>query len=401
MKVDMISAIASERFGGVEKYALNVLRHFSKMKTRYTFRLVNYPPSVAKEFPFENRSVPYGSRDIARILLSRRGPELLRDSLSYVRHAVDYTRDIPNKLMRYRRQMGYSFGLREGGSLDIVHSLDHFIPYFVRAKCVIGTIHDLGPLRKGELYPKSYLFYHIVEFPWQLKRCDKVAVDSPGTLEDAHLLYGIPLDKLVLMPLGVDDSFKRVDPSDALKKHGINTPYVFYPVGTVEPRKNIQAAIEAMRIVRRELRTQHILVLMGRRLINYPEVDKAVEAGVKEGLVKDLGYVEQSDVPAIYSGADLVIYPSLYEGFGLPILESMACGTPTVVSRIDAHEFVGGDAAYFFANTTSEAIAKSIVRLAGDEQLRSRLSAAGLKHAAGFRWENTAKKILDLYDSVL
>jgi glycosyltransferase involved in cell wall biosynthesis len=399
MRVDLITPISSEEFAGVEKYAINILRNFAEMKTHHVFRLINFPPSLAAKYPFENRLISYGSKDVFRYMLSRRVPYFLHSTLVYL-GVAGFRNSMRDFVSGYLRQVGYSLRLEDMGGSEIMHALTHFVPRFVRAKHVLATVHDLGPLRIPHLYPRSYVNYMKREFPWQLKICDRIVVESPATLEDVHEFYDIPRDRLVLIPLGVDDSFKRVDSRAVLQKYGIGTPYIFYPIGTIEPRKNLEAVIKAVHNVRERLGTSHVLVLTGRTLVQYPDLERVVEKGIASGIVRSLGHVAQDDMSPLYSGAELVVYPSIFEGFGLPILESMACGTPVAVSRIKAHEFVGGDAAYFLGDTTSDSIAEGITSLITDQQLRHRLVEMGLKRAARFSWEQTAKRMLDVYDSL-
>ena len=399
MRIDLITPISSEKFAGVEKYAVNLLRHFAGMKTQHTFRLVNFPESMAASYQFENRIIAYGSRDVVGHLLSGRAARFAFSSFEYLAVAGLHAsaRDL---VSGYLRQLGFSFGIERLGGSEVIHALTHFVPRFVKAKYVLATVHDLGPLRMPHLYPASYVNYMRREFPWQLRQCDRIVVVSPATLEDVHECYEIPRDRLVLIPQGIDDSFRRVDPHAVLQKYGIETPYLFYPTGTIEPRKNIDAAIKAVGRVREKLGTTHMLVITGRSLARYEAVDRAVEEGRQMGFAVNLGFVPEQDIPALYSGADLVVYPSIYEGFGLPILESMACGTPIAISRIKAHEFVGGDAAFFLEGTSSESIADGMTALLTDIQLRARLVSAGFKRAAQFRWEQTARRTLALYDSL-
>ena len=399
MNVDLISPVSSENFGGVERYALNLLDQFARIQTSGSFRLVNFPDSLSSRWPFERLKVGYHFRQTVSHLRSERGPAFLAASIDYL--ATNGPVNPPPQLVSgWNRQVGLSFGLEAIGPSAIVHGLTHFVPVYARSAKSIVTVHDVGPIRFPRLYPRAYVEYMRHEFARQVSRCARVIVDSPFTLEEVRECYRIPRERLALVPLGVEEAFRHVEPAPVLRRLGISRPYVYYPMGTIEPRKNLSAVSEAIRRVRTELHVDVDLVLTGRSLLTFPEVEKTIEEGVAAGYVRRLGFVDGSELPALYSGAECTVYPSLYEGFGLPVLESMACGTPIAISGIASLEYVAGDAGYRLGHPSADSIAAGLRALLSDPTLRSRLADAGLQRAREFSWETTARRTLEVYDSV-
>jgi len=290
-----------------------------------------------------------------------------------------------------------SYRLDEPGGTNLVHGLSHFIPRFVRKARKVITVHDVGPMRMPHLYPAEYTDYMRREFAMQLDVCDRIIVDSPFTGREVNKWYGITWDKISVVPLGVERKFRREENPGILSRYGITGRYVFYPVGTVEPRKNIKAVIDGVREVRERTRIPLILVLTGRRLVRYPRLESEIREAVSDRMVLDLGFVPESHLRALYSGANATVYPSLYEGFGLPILESMACGTPVVITDIEPLTYVAGDAGFRVTNPSAEGISRAIETVITDPGLRAKLVSAGLRRAEEFRWRETALRTVKVY----
>lgn len=399
MQVDLISALSGEKFGGVERYAINLLTQFASIQTGHSFRLVNFPASVASRLPFKRVTVEYRLRDTVSHLVSKQGPRFVASTIDYLA-TNSIAHSLGDLVSGWNRQLGVSFGLEALGRSGIIHGLTHFLPRFARTTPSVVTVHDVGPLRMPQLYPQSYVWYMRREFARQVQSCEKVIAVSPFTLREVREWYHVPQERLVLVPHGIEETFRPVDPAAVLRRHRIPTPYIYYPMGTIEPRKNLAAVSEAVRHVRAELRTNLTLVITGRSLAVFREVEQTISDGVSAGYLRTLGFVDPADLPSLYSGAELCVYPSLYEGFGLPVLEAMACGTPVAISRIEPLEYVAGEAGYRFESSSSESVAEGLVAMLSDPGLRSRLSEAGLHRAREFSWEDTARRTLEVYDSL-
>ncbi len=199
--------------------------------------------------------------------------------------------------------------------------------------------------------------------------------------------------------LGVDPVFRPLPPDrtrEALTRYGLTSGYLLF-VGTLEPRKNLPGLLTAYQILRVRRVTREPLVVVGSRGWLYDEVFARVGALGLEAHVRFLENVPDEDLPALYNGAALLVMPSFYEGFGLPALEAMACGTPVVLSDRGSLPEVGGPAAVFVDPDHPEDIAAGMARVLEDPVLRERMREASLAHAARFTWEATAHRTLQIY----
>lgn len=310
---------------------------------------------------------------------------------------------LPGRLFRLMLFSFYKSGLPLGFLLpdvDLFHSPDHVFPALAKLKTVV-TIHDLAFL----LFPENYTWingtYLKSMVPASLKRAARIIVDSENTKKDLISLLSVSEEKIRVIPAGVDESFSpTIEPDKVAKakhKYGITGDYILY-VGTLEPRKNIGRLVEAYSRLesRRDLR----LVIAGGKGWLYDELFKKVEELKIDESVSFLGYIPRKDLPALYSGAELFVYPSIYEGFGLPVLEAMACGTPVITSNVSSLPEVAGDAALLIDPNNVEELASAIEKLLSDSELRSELMNKGLERAKLFSWERTARETLAVYQEV-
>ncbi|MGH9937663.1 MAG: glycosyltransferase family 4 protein, partial [Blastocatellia bacterium] len=187
---------------------------------------------------------------------------------------------------------------------------------------------------------------------------------------------------------------------DVLDKHQIRRPYLLY-VGTIEPRKNLLTLLRAYDELLRTTPRRPQLVLCGGRGWLCDEVFKLVEDLRLQDQVRFTGYVEDADLPALYSAAEAFVYPSLYEGFGLPPLEAMACGAPVITSDVSSLPEVIGEAGLTHAPNDARALTAAMAKLLGDETTREYFRRAGLKQASNFSWERAARETQSVYDELL
>jgi glycosyltransferase involved in cell wall biosynthesis len=275
------------------------------------------------------------------------------------------------------------------GPVDVVHDAGYVVPP-ARAP-LVATVHDLLFLRYPEHYP-----WHSREvlrrgFELARRHARLVMCPSRATLEDCRA-RGIEAERLRLVPWGV-----RARPledghvAEVLGNHRLERPYVLF-CGTIEPRKNLPRVVEAFRSLDRP---DLELVLAGPRGWKQ-DVGSLLEP--LGGRVRPLGFVPKPDLDALYAGAAAVVYPSLQEGFGLPVLEAMARGAPVVTSAGTAMEEVAGDAALLVDPLDVNALAEAMARLLDDRALAASLGRAGAERAAGYTWERSASRAAAVYD---
>ena len=283
--------------------------------------------------------------------------------------------------------------------LDVFHSPNFLLPP-LRAAAGVVTVHDLSFLKLPHLaYPRlaAYLQRAIGS---SLERAAAIVADSENTAADLVSVCGVPADKVRVVYPGVDAKFSPAkeegEASRLAKRYSLAGPYLL-AVGTIEPRKNYPAAIEAFLKVRGYGLFGGEFVIAGGEGWLAEESMQAVRRA--EGHVRLLGRVPEEDLPALYRGAVALVYPSFYEGFGLPPLEAMACGTPVVVARTSSlPEVVGG--AGLYCSTSSPSIAEALAELVSDEGLRTSLAAAGIERARLFSWERTAAEVREVYAQI-
>jgi len=271
------------------------------------------------------------------------------------------------------------YGLaREMGRLgaELVHGPDFAVPYLLRRPSVL-TLHDLSPWMDQRWHHAAQRVRRRTPVLFELGLATMVITPGEKVRRAAIERFGLQPERVVAVPEAAAHWFRPVETSPA-------TPYFLF-VGTLEPRKNLEALLEAWREVRRHHAVD--LVLAGRRRADAPEIHP--EPGLRV-----TGEVEDSELPALYSGALGFVYPSLYEGFGLPVLEAMQCGAPVIASR--AVEEAAGDAA-IYADTPRE-MAKAMADLASLPEFAAAARQHSLARAREFSWERTARLTRQVYE---
>lgn len=279
---------------------------------------------------------------------------------------------------------------------DLLFVPAHVVPLAHPASVV--TVHDLGYLSFPEAHTaRRRLELHLTT-RWSLRAARRVIAISHATRADLLRRYGADPARVAVVHHGLGGGFRPVeDPAAvaaAMARHGLTAPYFLY-VGTVQPRKNLGRLIEAFAAATAGAGgPPHTLAIAGRRGWLSDTIERrAAELGAA-GRVRMLGYLPDADLPALLSGATAFLFPSLYEGFGMPVLEAMACGAPVLTSTTSSLPEVAGDAALLVDPADTAAIAAAIGRLAADAALRAELRARGLARAASFTWERCARETL-------
>jgi len=267
----------------------------------------------------------------------------------------------------------------------------------------LTTVHDVCFRTHPETFTRRMGTYFRVFLPLATRRARLVLTVSEASARGLEELLGVPREKIRVVPNGIAADFKPVTDAGTLRqvreRYGLPKTFVLY-VGTLEPRKNLIRLVQACDRLWHAGRLDQPLVLIGKRGWLADELFQFIEdAGCRDRVILP-GYVAREDLPAIYSAAAVCAYPSLCEGFGLPPLEAMACGTPVVASTATSLPEVLGDAASLVDPLDVDAIAEAIRSVIEDDALRMRLCAAGLARAREFTWEATARRTLAVYDEV-
>ncbi len=280
-----------------------------------------------------------------------------------------------------------------GSGADVVHYPANFSPSFIkttRAKVVL-TVHDLSFMREPGWYRWNRAVYYRFAARRSVAIADRIIADSYATATDLSTFLKVPQERIDVVPLGVGEPFK---PTTADQQATVRELYslpeqFFLYVGTIEPRKNIVRLIEAWSKIAAGL--PYDLVIAGREGWKCGPVKDATKISPHAGRIHFPGFIRPEDLPALLGAARVFVWPSLWEGFGLPPLEAMACGTPVVSSNKSSIPEALGDAALLVDPLNVEQLAAAMRDAAADDNLRKRLIGAGMARAGTFSWRRTAQ----------
>lgn len=369
MRIGIDVHMVGEQETGNETYVINLLRALLAREDSN-----EYVPLTPRPSAFEAALGPSSRTRAVRV---HPAPSLLRVPLG-----------IP--LAAYRH------------SLDLLH-MTYILPPVCPVPTVV-TIHDIS----FEVYPETFSHRDRLVLSWGVpfsaRRAVRVIAVSDHTKRELVHRYAIPDEKIRVIHEAAAPLFQPVkDPArlEAVRrKYSMAPPYLL-SVGNLQPRKNLATLLEAYGVAKAEGRISHQLVIVGGQGWQGARVLEQVKAQGLEGEVVLTGYVPTEDLPSLYSGADLFVYPSLYEGFGLPPLEAMACGTPVVASNAASLPEVLGDSAWLVDPHDVRELASTILRILGDSALARRFSGLGLAHARRFSWDRTASQTVEVYREAL
>jgi len=288
------------------------------------------------------------------------------------------------------------------GPADVFHFPDFVLPP-VRRGATVVTVHDLSFLLVPECADERLRAHLERIVPISVRQADYVTADSENTRNDLMTLLDVPPERVEVVYSGVDRRFRPIEDEvileTARRKYGLHFPFMLY-VGTIEPRKNLRRLLQAYTILRQQRRARHKLVLAGGLGWLYEDILQDVEELVAEQEVVYLGRIPDDDLPVLYSLCDVFVFPSLYEGFGLPPLEAMACGTPVICSNSSSLPEVVGDAGILVSAEDVDGLADAMGALLNDPDRRAMLAQRALERAHRFTWEAAAERMLNIYHRI-
>ncbi len=328
-----------------------------------------------------------------RLYLDREGRDGLEDLPRVERRALPGRRGM--NVFRWTHQALPRMLRRE--PVPLVHFPFYTLPFRLHCPAVV-TIHDITFSLHPEWFPWRSRIAFTAVAPGSARRAAHVLTVSECSRRDLVERYALDPARVTAVPLAADPAFRpraAGEVAEVGRRYGLRSPYLIH-LGSLHPRRNLERLLDALAGLGRES-GEVTLALAGRVERPYRSVEPLIRSRGLRDRVLHLGYAPDRDLPALVSGARALVYPSLYEGFGLPILEAMACGTPVLTSNVSALPETAGDAALLVDPRSTEEIARGIRSLLGDDRLRERLRRAGLERAGRFSWRRTAEATLRVY----
>lgn len=365
------------RSGGIGRYAVNLVNYLSPLLKG---------SSQDKMYVFFHRSFE------KRLIQEESRLELIPE-LTFIKSNV------------LRKGVFLPFSLRRW-DLDLFHGVDHVgLPFLYKNKnCrYVVTIHDLIT----RIFPYKFSFKHrFVQnslLSLVLKKADKVIAVSHTTKEDLLRFYPWCEGKIKVIYEGVEPHFyprSRPEIKRIMEKYNIDQNYFLF-LGTVEPRKNIGRVVEAFIQFKREIRTEQKLVITGRKGWLYKGILDQMNQSPFSRDILFTGFIEDEDLPSLYSGAELFLYPSLYEGFGLPLLEAMACGAPVITSNVSSLGELGGGVALLVNPRNVDEMVQEMKKLIKEPRIKEKMRKKGLERTREFTWKKAAEETFRVYKEIL
>ncbi len=291
--------------------------------------------------------------------------------------------------------------IRKSG-VDLLHSMHYTRP--VKLPCAsVVTFHDMTFFLYPELHTRAKRVFFPLAIRASARQADALTAVSESTRQDAIRVLGISPEKIAATQLGVDPAFRPINDAATKRviaeKYDLPERFILY-VGLLEPRKNLPMLIRAYkRLI--DGGENYKLVLVGRYGWMYEELLGQINNLDLEGMVLLTGYMSQEDLPLVYNLSSLFVYPTLYEGFGLPALEAMACGVPVITTDVSSLPEIVGEAGILVPVNNVEALYGAMIAVLGDEDLRRKMIKKGIQRAAKFTWEQTAKLTFQVYQQVM
>lgn len=373
MRIGLTTFGADGGKSGISRYLVSLLREFAQMREMPELDIVTYQHERAIFIP---PAAPFTASDI---------------SLSWQRPVVNILWH-QTALPSLCRQRGYDVLFLPAANRRVAFS----------APCpTVGTVHDFSSIHVKGKYDRARMFYITRVLPMLVKRLTHVLTVSESSKRDIVEYAGVPPERVTVTPLAADTS--RYCPGDAAAalqqmqtRYAFTGPYLLYIARLEHPGKNHVRLIQAYEAARKRGAIPHKLMLAGS---DWDRADEVHAAAARSQCADDIiftGFVAEADLPMMYRGADAFIFPSLYEGFGLPVLEAMCCGVPVACANVSSIPEVAGDAGVLFDPYDIEEMAGAILTLATDAALRDSYRQRGLARGQQFSWHATAARTLQV-----
>ncbi len=289
------------------------------------------------------------------------------------------------------------------GQIDLFHSPDFVLPSVQGNIPTLLTVHDLSFVHFPETFPEALVKYLNQVVPRSVRKATQVLADSQATRDDLVQIWNVPFEKISVLYSGVSRKFQPIN--DKKRLRGVRTkyrledrPYIL-SVGTVQPRKNLEMLLDAFKPVADS--SPHNLVIAGAKGWFHDRIVEKVSSLELNQRIRFLGFVDDDDLPALYSEATLFVFPSIYEGFGLPLLEAMACGVPVITSNASSLPEVVGDAAIQLPPLEPILWTKAMLDLLTNGTKRAQYVAAGFLQSRQYSWDRAAGQLSSIYKALL
>jgi glycosyltransferase involved in cell wall biosynthesis len=363
----LLSPESGYRRAGIHQYIVQVLRHLPRLNIRSHYTIYTRDRAsieerddltlVSSSWPTEKRSV-----------------RILWEQLSWPLQAAQE-------------------------QFDLLHSMAFVTPVLNNIPTIV-TVYDLSFVHFPAAFPTLQRLYLHGQTARSVKKAHRVITISEASRQDLHHFFDVPLDRIDVVLPGVEQVYRPL--SDDLVKgyremQGIPDKFILH-VGTLQPRKNVSVLLEAFALSKAE---RVDLVLVGAKGWQYDEIFVTVKNLGLEGRVHFTGYVADEELPFWYNAAEALVFPSIYEGFGMPVVEAMACGTPVIAARTSSIPEAGGEAALYFDPQDAGALARHIDSVLNNRQLANQMRQGGLKRAQKFSWERAGIETAQVYARAL
>lgn len=344
------------------------------------------------------------STDVSYFYGSHWGNEVIENpqgGLAVAKSLVKKVLPKPYVVVRSLMQYNFNKGVQKRQP-DLYHEPSFLA--FNTDKPVVLTVHDLSWIRFPEFHPLERVRAMNHFFEPSLNRASLILTDSNFVRNEVVDMFGVNPNKILAIPLGVESLFRprmEDETAEVLCKFSLAHGRYLLAVGTLEPRKNLQLVLSAFKKISPVIRKYYPLVIVGARGWHNSKLDKEIESFVKSGEVRVLGYLSREELAIVLSGSTMLVYPSVYEGFGLPPLEGMASAVPVISSNVSSIPEVVGDAGILIDPANEVELANAIEELIDDQQLRGLYSKKGLQKSRNFTWSNCVEKTVNAYQKVI